>query len=65
MQADVEVAIELLFGAGALPTVDGIKAVIGRDNVIQAPALAPPVVDLSDYDALLGRAPSSKEETGT
>lgn len=65
MQADVEAGIELLLGHGELPTSERVRALMGREQATEMPVLAAPVVDLSDYDVLLGRAPPDQEETGT
>ncbi|MFZ4580699.1 MAG: IS21 family transposase [Myxococcota bacterium] len=65
MQAEVEAGLDLLLGAGEMPTAERVKALMGKDKPIEAPQLAPPIVDLRDYDALLGRAPPGQENTGT
>lgn len=65
MQADVEAGVDLLLGAGELPVVERVKALMGKNNTIEAPMLAPPLVDLLAYDALLGREPPFEEDTGT
>jgi hypothetical protein len=65
MQSEVEAGLELLLGAGEVPTAERVKALMGKDKPVEAPLLAPPVVDLRDYDALLGRGLPGEEETGT
>lgn len=53
VEADVEVALELMIAEGHAITSDAVKALVtgrGRPGV---PELAPPAVDLVEYDALL------------
>jgi hypothetical protein len=54
LEADVAGALAQLLAAGTLPTADAIKALLAAAPVsVDVPALAPPTVDLADYDALL------------
>jgi len=53
MEADVAVALSLLLDAGQTITVEAVKA-LTASTTIEVPALAPPPIDLAEYDALLG-----------
>jgi hypothetical protein len=64
MQSEVEAGLDLLLGAGELPTADRVKSLMGASKGPEVPDLEPPKVDLSAYDALLGRCRPGKE-TGT
>ena len=64
MQVDVEAGIELLLAQGELPTSEQVKLLMGRDKPLAAPDLPVLVVDLHEYDALLGRGLPGLE-TGT
>ena len=55
MQCDVEAGLELLLAEQRLPRVADLRALIG-ERVPQIPAMAPLIVDLSSYDALLSAA---------
>ena len=59
MQVDVEAGIELLLDAGQVPTADQIKMLMGKDKPQRLPEIPAYKVDLSEYDALLGRTTSS------
>jgi len=51
-QHEVEAALELLLGAGKLPTFAEVRSVVAHRKP-EVPDLAPLKVDLADYDALL------------
>jgi hypothetical protein len=54
MEADVAVALSLLQMAGTALTVDAVKQMIAATPTsIDVPLLAPPVINLATYDALL------------
>ncbi len=54
MEADVAAALSLLQTTGAAITADAVKAMIAATPTsIDVPMLAPAVVDLTAYDALL------------
>ena len=54
MEADVEAALVALQTAGTPVTAAAVKALVKTTPAsIDVPALAPPAVDLADYDALL------------
>ncbi len=53
MEADVAAALSLLQMAGAAITADAVKALVSTPATIAVPILAPAVVDLVAYDALL------------
>jgi hypothetical protein len=57
MEADVKAALDLLLAEGHDVTIDAVKAIVSPAK-IEIPELAPPVVDLASYDALI-------EEVGT
>jgi hypothetical protein len=52
-EADVEVALELLLGAGRPFDAEAVKALVSP-RVVEVPELTPAVVELRIYDALLG-----------
>lgn len=52
VEADVEVALELLLDTGRLHDAEAVKALVAP-RVVEIPELAPAVVDLRVYDALL------------
>jgi hypothetical protein len=52
VEAEVEVALDLLHGAGTLPTADRVKELVSP-RVVEVPELEAFVVDLSSYDGLL------------
>jgi hypothetical protein len=54
----VEAALELLLSESAAITYESVKAMVTTAAQVAVPALAPSVVDLHAYDALL-------EEVGT
>jgi hypothetical protein len=56
IEADVEAALALLLAAGKRMTADAVKALVSAATAtaIAVPDLAPPLVDLGAYDALLG-----------
>jgi len=54
MEADVATALTQLQTTGAAITVDAVKALVATTPArIDVPALAPPAVNLADYDALI------------
>jgi hypothetical protein len=55
LEADVEAALELLLSTSthAPLTSDAVKAIVNATTPALIPELAPPDVDLGDYDALL------------
>jgi hypothetical protein len=55
IEADVEVALELLLAEGKTPTSESVKAIIGvpAAQPVEVPDLAPCVPDLAAYDELL------------
>ena len=53
LEADVAAALAQLQAAGTPITVDAVKALIAPPSSVAVPALAPPPVDLAEYDALL------------
>lgn len=56
LQADVEAALLLLLEEGSAITDNAVNALIASQGSQPAvPQMVPPVVDLSDYDALLGQ----------
>jgi hypothetical protein len=56
LQADVEAALERLFAQGGPITADAVKELVTKERQPTAvPEMAPPVVDLRDYDRLLSR----------
>jgi len=61
LQVDVEAGIELLLTAGEQPTSERVKVLMGTDKPLTAPDLPALVVDLHEYDALLGRCLPSLE----
>lgn len=58
LEADVQVALELLFEEGRAITSDAVKSILNAATPASAPALEPLLVDLHAYDALF-------EEVGT
>jgi hypothetical protein len=55
MESDVAAALALLQMGGKAVTADAVKAMVeATPACIDVPALVPAVVDLADYDALLG-----------
>ncbi|MSP93602.1 MAG: IS21 family transposase [Myxococcales bacterium] len=64
LQVDVEAGIELLLAQGQEPTTERVKLLMGKDKLPAAPDLPALVVDLREYDALLGRGLPGLE-TGT
>lgn len=59
MEADVELALELLLEEGVVPMADQVKALVAPESPV-VPEIAVPQVDLSAYDALLG-TPGAEE----
>jgi hypothetical protein len=53
MEADVEVALDLLLEQGDVPRIERVKALVSPSTP-EVPAMPAYEVDLSDYDALLG-----------
>jgi hypothetical protein len=53
LEADVEVALELLLTEKAKITADSVKILVSGAARVDVPALARPTVDLESYDALL------------
>lgn len=54
MQADVEVALELLLeDGGQALSADAVKGIVGVAHEAELPAMEPPKVDLSAYDGLV------------
>jgi hypothetical protein len=53
MEADVAAALAQLQAAGTPITVDAVKALAAPAVAVAVPALAPTLVDLTEYDALL------------
>ena len=54
MECDVEAALGLLLEAGEIPEPERVKALMGVENPTQAPEIAPLIVDLTEFDTLLG-----------
>lgn len=52
MESDVDAALELVLGEGAVPYYDRVKALV-EPKTPEVPAMAAPEVDLHSYDALL------------
>lgn len=52
LQHEVEAAVELLLGAGKLPTFADVRALVSEHRA-EVPEMAPLAVDLSGYDELL------------
>ena len=57
-QDEVETALALTLEARAVPSPDAIKALVTAPTRVEVPALAPPTVDLTTYDALLAEVGS-------
>jgi hypothetical protein len=53
LEADVETALDLLLRDNRPIRADAVKALIATETRIDVPNVAPPVVDLVGYDALL------------
>jgi hypothetical protein len=53
LQHEVEAAVELLLGAGKLPTFTEVRALSSQREPAEVPALLPQTVDLASYDELL------------
>lgn len=53
MECDVEAALSLLLEVGEVPEPERVKEVMGVEKPAQAPEIAPLVVDLTEFDALL------------
>jgi transposase len=64
MQVDVEAGIELLLAEGQAPTSEKVKLLMEKEKPAAAPDLPALVVNLHEYDALLGRE-LPRLETGT
>lgn len=64
LQADVEIALELLLSQGELPTSEQVKGLVDKRKPAAASDLPAFQPDLGVYDALLGRDPLQLE-TGT
>lgn len=64
LQVDVEAGVELLLAKGEQPTSERVKMLMAKDKPPTAPELPALVVDLHEYDALLGRGLPGLE-TGT
>jgi hypothetical protein len=58
LEADIEAALVLLLADGKAMTADAVKLLVSTTTTIDVPDLAPRLVDLGAYDALL-------EEVGT
>ena len=58
LEADIEAALVLLLADGKAMTADAVKLLVSTPTTIDVPDLAPRLVDLGAYDALL-------EEVGT
>jgi hypothetical protein len=54
MESEVEAALALLLEAGELPTPERVKELMGEPELVHAPELQAPEVDLREYDALMG-----------
>lgn len=54
-EREVESALELLLETEQLRDADDVRALVGNEPPTAVPDLSPPVVDLSEYDALLGK----------
>jgi hypothetical protein len=52
-EADVEAALTLLLGEARAVTSEAVKALVSPSPRDEVPAMAPPLVDLGAYDALL------------
>jgi transcriptional regulator with XRE-family HTH domain len=50
---EVDAALELLLDAGAVPTHDAVRELVGGRPAPAVPALAPPVLELTAYDQLM------------
>jgi hypothetical protein len=55
LESEVQAALELLLEEGAVPTVEGVRELVGP-LPLETPALPVPDVDLSSYDQLLEEA---------
>lgn len=53
LECDVEAALILLMETGAVPEPEQVKELMGMAKPTQAPEIAPLVVDLTEFDALL------------
>jgi Mu transposase-like protein len=53
LEVDVAAALAQLQAAGTPITVDAVKALVAPPSSVAIPALAPPQVDLAEYDTLL------------
>lgn len=58
LEADVEAALSLLLAEGKAVTADAVKALLMTKTTSGVPPLAPQVVDLGAYDALLAEVGS-------
>lgn len=54
LESDVELALELVLAAGAVPTADVIKDLAAPERPT-LPLMIQPSIDLTDYDGLLGQ----------
>ncbi len=55
LESEVQAALDLLLEEGAVPTVEGVRELIGP-LPLETPALPVPEVDLGSYDQLLEEA---------
>jgi hypothetical protein len=54
MESDVAAALALLTTSGKPITADAVRELVAAPASVDVPALAPPLVNLAEYDALLG-----------
>lgn len=59
LEADVEVALDMLLREGTAIDAMAVKALIAPETRVEVPDVAPPAVDLAGYDALLTEAVAS------
>lgn len=52
-ESEVETALSLLLDAGATPTHDAVRELVGQKPTPAVPELSPATLELSSYDALL------------
>jgi hypothetical protein len=55
MESDVVTALALLKMSGKPITADAVRELVTTPAAIDVPALAPPTIDLAEYDTLLAQ----------
>jgi hypothetical protein len=53
MECDVEAGLALLMEQGTVPEPERVKALMGIENPVEVPVIAPLKVDLTEFDGLL------------